>query len=212
MINSKKELEFYLRADEIMNEQVFPHGVLKRLIAPSPIRSFLRMLRKAEYTKTKKDKNIYWRLRYAYYKYRYERLKLKTHFDIPLDVLGYGVRIGHLSTIVINGSASIGNYCCLQNNIVIADGEKKKIGDHVYIGSNTVVAKNITIASGCTLSSCSLVNKSCMHPDMLIGGVAAIELHKRARWTEEEPYKSEFLRCEALKKEMQLDNYGKETV
>jgi len=205
MISSKKELKFYLRADEIMNEQVFPHGVLIRLIVPSPIRSFLRMLRKTEYAKNKKDKNIYCRLRYAYYKYRYERLKLKTHFDIPLNVLGYGVRIGHLSTIVINNSTSIGNYCCLQNNIVIADGEKKKIGDHVYIGSNTVIAKNITIANGCTLSSCSFINKSFTHTNMLIGGVTALELDKRAPWTEEEPYKSEFLRCEALKKEMQLN-------
>ena len=32
MITSRKELKFYLKADEIMNEQVFPQGFIKRLL------------------------------------------------------------------------------------------------------------------------------------------------------------------------------------
>lgn len=34
MITSRIELKFYLKADEIMNEQVFPQGFIKRLLLP----------------------------------------------------------------------------------------------------------------------------------------------------------------------------------
>lgn len=43
MITSRKELKFYLKADEIMNEQVFPQGFIKRLLLPNPIQKFMRL-------------------------------------------------------------------------------------------------------------------------------------------------------------------------
>lgn len=49
MITSRKELKFYLKADEIMNEQVFPQGFIKRLLLPNPIQKFMRCMRKLEY-------------------------------------------------------------------------------------------------------------------------------------------------------------------
>lgn len=167
MIQNRKELKFYLYADKVMNEQVFPQSFIRRLFFPCLIQKFLKTMRYAEYWKSKKDKRIIFLPIYMYYAYLYHRLKEKTGFDIPLNTLGYGVRIGHLSTIIINGATKIGNYCSLANNIVIADGNPKYVGNHVQIASNVVIAKRITIADGCRISFCSFLNSNALINNML---------------------------------------------
>mgnify|MGYP000115518614 CR=1 FL=1 len=170
MITSRKILRFYIAADAIMNEQVFPHGWLKRLLFPSLIERFLRTMRIAEYYQYMKSKSIIYLPIYLWYRIKYHRLVEKTGFDIPLNTLGYGCRIGHLSSIVINGNTKIGNYCSLSNNIVFADGWPKKIGNDVFIGSNVVFARTLTIADGCKISSCSFVNRNVLENNILVGG------------------------------------------
>lgn len=52
MIDSKKELKFFMQADMMMNRGVFKKDIksfLKDLIAPDYIMKYLRCLRKAEY-------------------------------------------------------------------------------------------------------------------------------------------------------------------
>lgn len=199
MIRNKKELKFYLYADKVMNEQVFPQNFIKSLFFPCLIQKFLRTMRYAEYWKYKKEKNIIFLPIYIYYAHLYHRLKMKTGFDIPLNTLGYGVRIGHLSTIIINAATKIGNYCSLANNIVIADGNPKHIGNHVQIASNVVIAKEITIADGCKISACSFLNKKALINNQLWGGVKAIPIKECSPWTTEEPYHSEWLKCEIMR-------------
>lgn len=58
MIQNRKELKFYLYADKVMNEQVFPQNFIKRLLFPCLIQKFLKTMRYAEYWKSKKDKRI----------------------------------------------------------------------------------------------------------------------------------------------------------
>lgn len=170
MITSKKMLRFYLAADAIMNGQVFPHGRLKRLLFPSPIEKFLRTMRRAEYWHYRKTMSPLYQPIYLWYRMRYHRLVIKTGFDIPLNTFGYGLRIGHLSTIVINGNTKVGNYCSLSNNIVFADGHPKTIGNDVFFGSNVVLAKSLCIADGCKISACSFVNSNALIPNLLLGG------------------------------------------
>lgn len=206
MIDSRKKLTFYLRADDIMNEQVFPQSFFKRIIFPSPIRIFLRTLRYLEYYEYLKKAYIIAFPIWLYYKLKYERIKVITGFDIPTQCLGYGIRIGHVSTIIINGNSQIGNYCSLGNNIVIADGHPKKIGNNVQIGSNVVIAKQITIADGCKISSCSFMNKSADVPNTLWGGVIACPICVCSPWTDEDPYYAAFRKCQSLKDKMGIEN------
>lgn len=204
MIRSRKELKFYIKADEIMNEQVFPQTWWRKILLPSPIRKFLKTYRKCEFYKYKAKRNKLYALPYLIYMCKYEKWKRITGFDIPLGVLGYGVRIGHCSPIIINGNTEIGNYCCLQNSITIGDGNKKIFGDDVYIASNVTIAKGITIPNGSMISANSFVNKSVDTEYCLIGGVPAKVIKQTLPWTEEQPYKDERERCEKLKKEMGL--------
>lgn len=174
MITSRKELKFYLKADEIMNEQVFPQGFLKRLLLPNPIQKFMRCMRKLEYYDYKRKYSFLYIPIFLWYKASYNRLSIKNGFDIPIS-------------------------CSC------ADGSPKNIGNHVFIGTNVVIAKKVTIADGCSLSAMSLVNKDFCTENTLVGGIPARSLKPSRPWTDEQPYKSEFERCEALKKEMSLD-------
>lgn len=204
MITSRKELKFYLKADEIMNEQVFPQGFIKRLLLPNPIQKFMRCMRKLEYYDYKRKYSFLYIPIFLWYKASYNRLSIKNGFDIPINSLGYGCRIGHRCGIIISGSTKIGNYCCLYR-CSCADGSPKNIGNHVFIGTNVVITKKVTIADGCSISAMSLVNKDFCTENTLVGGIPARSLKPSRPWTEEQPYKSEFERCEALKKEMSLD-------
>lgn len=201
MIDSRQKLSFYIKADAIMNDQVFPHGWVKRLLFPSLIERFLRVMRKLEYYDIVKKTNPLGLIPYVYYRRRYERLKERTGFDIPPHTFGYGVRIAHLSTIVINGATKIGNYCCLSNNIVFADAQKKIIGNDVFIGSNVVFAKETTVADGCKISACTLQNTCAKEVNML--GVISKPLKKTTPWTHQEPYREEKDRVEALRRKME---------
>lgn len=203
-VKNLRELRFCLAADEIMNEQVFPHGMVNRILFPSAIRKWLRAYRIADYVSYKTRRNLMFLPLYLYWRPRLHRLSKKAHFDIPIGVLGFGVRIGHLSTLVMNGATKIGNYCCVQNNVVIADGAPKSIGNNCFIASNVVIAKHVTIADGCKISACSLVNKDCLTKNILLGGVVAKPIKECLPWTEDEPYKDEYERCEKLRKKMKV--------
>ncbi len=78
-----------------MNEQVFPHGFLKRLLFPSLIERFMRVMRKTEYYQYRQKNSVFYKPIYLYYRIKYQHLCMKTGFDIPLNTLGYGCRIGH---------------------------------------------------------------------------------------------------------------------
>ena len=173
MIKTRKELKFYLKADEIMNEQVFPHGLMKRLLVPNPIQSFMRCMRKLEYFDYKKMQSKMYLPIWLWYRMRYNQLSIKNGFDIPINSLGYGCRIGHRCGIIISGSTKIGNYCCLYR-CSCADGNPKKIGNHVFIGTNVVIAKEVNIADGVSISAMSLVNKDVLKENQCVGGYQLI--------------------------------------
>ena len=205
MIHNKKELKFYLRADEIMNEQVFPQSRLKRLLTPNPIQTFLRNLRKLEFYSYKKGQNKLYTIVWFFYKIRHHNLSIKLGFDIPINTLGYGCRIAHQCGIIINGNTKIGNYCCLYR-VSFADAQPKRIGNKVFIGTNVVVAKKIEVADGTTISAMSFLNQSITNKNELWGGIVAKKIKDSKPWTEEYPYCENINRCELLKKSMGLTN------
>ena len=204
MIKTRKELKFYLKADEIMNEQVFTHGFFKRMLVPNPIQAFLRCMRKLEYFDYKKRQSKLYLPFWLWYRLRYHKLSIICGFEIPINCLGYGCRIGHRCGIIINGSTKIGNYCCLYR-CTCADGNPKEIGNHVFIGTNVVIAKKVTIADGVSISAMSLINKDFLVDNECVGGVPAHSLKTYRPWTEEQPYKDCMERCESLKVKMGLN-------
>lgn len=202
MIDTIKVLKFFIKADAIMNEQSFRHG-LRSWLFPSLIQKFLVNLRITEYLNYKYHHNKLWLPLYVLFLIRHNIIENKTGFYIPLNSVGYGVRISHLCGIIINGNTRIGNYCCLFR-CSFADAQPKIIGSHVFIGTNVVITGNIKIADGCSIAAMSLVNKSIEAEDQLWGGVPARFLKKSEPWTNHPLYLDEVNRCETIKKRLGL--------
>ncbi len=96
-----------------------------------------------------------------------------------------------------NDSITIGEHCLFGWNIDLntTDGHKVNIdgewrnptgaismGDHVWVCSDSHISKNVTIANGCVVAQRSLVNKSCLTPNTLIGGMPAREIRHNINW------------------------------
>ena len=165
-----KELKFYLKADEIMNEQVFPQSFLKRVFLPCRIRTFMRCMRFLEFFDYKKKQRVIWTFPlWFYYRLKFHRLSRKLSVEIPINSLGYGCRIAHPQGIILSGNTKIGNYCCLYR-CTCADGNPKRIGNNVFIGTNVVIAKNVSVEDGCSISAMSYLNKNIFNKNETWGG------------------------------------------
>lgn len=206
-MRTRKETFFFIKADAIMNKYAWHRSWFGRLFYPSKLKQYMVTLRKLElYATPPYKKSPFWYFVYLFYKIRYDRLGYQLGFEIPLYSLGYGCRIPHHGSIVLNGATKIGNYCCLMNLTTFADGDLKEIGNECYIATNVVVAHRIKIADGCKVSACSFVNKSFDLPKMLIGGVPAKVLKSCEPWTEE--CKEDVELCERLRIKMGLEYLG----
>ena len=187
-----------------MNKYAWHRSWFGRLFYPSKLKQYMVTLRKLElYATPPYKKNPFWYFVYLYYKIRYDRLGYQLGFEIPLYSIGYGCRIPHHGSIVLNGATKIGNYCCLMNLTTFADGDLKEIGNKCYISTNVVVAHRIKIGDGCKISACSFVNKCFEAENKLIGGVPAKVLKDCEPWTIE--CQEDVETCEKLRLKMGLE-------
>lgn len=170
MINSKKDLQYYLEQDKIALLQY------KNQNKPRPfydeIWKFQIALRKAEYA-------INCRRGFVYIFYRlwrkliFHRWSVKCGFSIPLNVFGPGLSIAHYGTIVVNSNAKIGKNCRIQEGVNIgASGNERapQIGDNVFIGSGAKIIGNIVIADGIAIGAGAIVVKSFTDKNITIAG------------------------------------------
>lgn len=122
MIQSRKDLSFYVAADRIMNGlpekksiKKFVRNYIDRPVG-GVIISYLRALRHYAYYKNTTRSMLSWRaLPMMYWHRRWNKLSLRLGFSIGANSLGYGVVIPHHGTIVVNQDAIIGNYAVLRN-------------------------------------------------------------------------------------------------
>lgn len=79
--------------------------------------------------------------------------------------IGPGLRLGHISDIVIGGNVIIGSHATLYNGVTI--GAKKRgeehqmprLGNSVFVGSGAKVLGGITVGNGATIGALTLCNK-----------------------------------------------------
>lgn len=132
MIKTKKDLNFYIAADRIMNgypkdkkikdyfKESFIFGGSNTLII-----KYLYYMRKYAYRRNNHSRlfsinsifmlwNHYWFTKYA----------VKCGFSIGYNSLGYGVVIPHYGTIVVNEDCAVGHFAVLHTCTCIAGGVK----------------------------------------------------------------------------------------
>jgi serine O-acetyltransferase len=93
----------------------------------------------------------------------HNRLSNKYIILIPRGTkIGYGLYLGHATSIVVNPSAIIGNNCNLSQFTTIGsnEGNAAIIGDNVYIGPNVCIVENVVIGNNCTIGAGAVVTKN----------------------------------------------------
>ena len=198
MISSKKELEFYIKADRIMNTGT--DKAERRLLYRNHLLLLLKYLRKSEYY------NSHNPILFNFWYMKYLRLSERLGITINLGVFGYGLVIPHYGTIVVGGGNRIGNYCVLHTSTCITAG-RKVIGDAFYLSSGAKVVNNINVAEGVTLAANAVLNSSVEDPDVLLVGTPARVKKKTTKWFERdgEKYIERVKKCEELRKKYRLD-------
>lgn len=175
MIQSYKELAFYLKADSLMSRFDTYSGT-KSIFHINYRKKYLQTLRITEWLHNGRDKHLWMWLPYLFFSRKLDRLSYKCGFDIPLNTIGYGVNIPHHGSIIINSKAQIGNYCAIMNNVCIADSNPKKIGNGVLLGTSVVITKGISIADGVQIAAQSLINHSIENSCSVVGGIPQKQL------------------------------------
>ena len=179
-----REYKFALEADRIIAGR--PVKTFKRRIklffVPDYIETFMCLLRRFEYLYDKKS--FFQSLSFSIIRYRFNKISLKLGFSINPNVFGPGLYIPHYGTIVVNSYAKVGANCVLHTSTCIGGAEPKEIGDNAYISSGVIILGAVTIGDNTTISANSLVNKSFLDSNVLIGGTPAKVISVRDAWFE----------------------------
>lgn len=204
MIQTKKELEFYILADRIMaglpdcaSTKEWIANFLKELLGIYQTSEYLKAMRKYAYYFNVNKKTLTGRAKRAYWKYRYVKLGQKLGFTIGFNAFGYGLLIPHDGTIVVNGHCRIDNFAVLHTCTCIG-GIGKQIGDALYLATGAQIMRPLTLGDNVMVGANSLVNKSFDSGVLLVGSPAEIKKQNLKPWYEEQgsPWKE---RAEKIK-------------
>lgn len=171
MINSKKDLAYYLEQDRLAL-----HYFRKRpSIFKDEIWKFEILLRKSEYC-TNCLNGIIFKPYSFWVKYKLYKSSLKLGFTIPINHVGPGLSIAHYGLLTI-GNAKIGKNCRIQEGVTIGatggNASAAVIGDNVYIGTGAKIIGNISIADNVCIGAGSVVVKNIVQPGVTVAGVPA---------------------------------------
>lgn len=154
MIQSKQDYKFYLQEDRTRNNMnISALRYIGGVIVSSEryrVWRYLKLLRKCEYYKNCKH-GLFNKLIYMLLRANYARLGNKYHLFIPMNKVGYGLRIMH-----IRGGGGchlncekIGNYCGINAGVLLGVKNDKTpvAGDYVTFGPGCKVIGGITIGN-----------------------------------------------------------------
>lgn len=157
-IKTKNTLKLYIREDAKANGVRRGFSYWIKLFygnIPACVFRYLKSLRKYEYYTNIKSPLAYW------YRFYNRRLGLKYNLSLPINVIGYGLRIPHIEGGVIVNAKHVGNYCELNSGVllgwnnhhtevpIIEDYVRLTPGcmvlGHVKVGCHTVVMPNSVV-------------------------------------------------------------------
>ena len=183
MISSKKELQFYIMADMMMNRGKYKQSLkdrIKHIIISDYIMQYLKSMRYCAYYSNVQHTAISDLILKPFHEIRYRKLGIKLGFSIGPNTLGYGVVIPHYGTIVVGNSNRLGNYAVLHTSTCISDNGKI-IGDALYLATGAKMTSNLTLGDNISVGANSVVNKS-FNSNCMIAGAPAIKIKDAEAW------------------------------
>lgn len=179
MIQTRKELHYYLNEDFKRNSFSYnAAGRIKRFMLDyfgaenACALGYLVLLRKCEYYYNNRFNPLSKTL-YILYKLRLSRAGRKLNIRIPLNTVGYGLRIHHIAGgggCLLN-CQRMGNYCGVNSGVLLGNNKDRFdipiIGDNVMLNAGCKVFGKITIGNNANIGAGAVVTK-----DVPDGGVA----------------------------------------
>ena len=138
------------------------------------------MRKYAYYANTTKSGQLFRSILRLYWGRKYRGLGVQLGFSIGHNSLGYGVKIPHYGTIVVNGEAVVGSFAVLHSCTCIAG--KKTIGDYLYLSTGSQITGDIVLGEGVTVAAHTLVNKSSEGYVLLAGAPAEVKKTDYPLW------------------------------
>ena len=223
MIRSKKELEFYIMADRMMNRGRFRPTLkdrIKDLLAPDHIMRYMRSLRFCGYVYRSAyardtdppllDTPSPWmRLKGLYHRSRHHRLGIKLGYTIGWHSLGYGAVLSHYGTIIVGRLDRIGNYAVINVSTCVSGPTSERgkiIGDAFYMGTGAKVIEDVSFGDNVVVGANAVVTHTSDGAEgCLLVGIPAAPIKKIPAWYEElEVYADRVAKIEALRKQMNI--------
>ena len=132
---------------------------------------FMCALRTAEFYKARN------KLLYAYWLRITNMRGEQLGFSIPDSVLGKGVQIYHIGSLIINAQSKIGDGCRFHGNNCVGNNGKDNLcpvlGKRVDLGIGAKVIGNVILADDIIVGANAVVTKSFLEPGITIAGVPA---------------------------------------
>lgn len=182
MIQSKKHLCFYLKADMMMNRGYFkvPFRVwLKNLLSPDYTMKFLKAMRMVQYYSH--CNAIGGGIFLIINKIRFFRLSRKLGFSIGYDACDYGLVIPHHGTIVVGNTNRIGPYAVLHTSTCITD-TGRRIGKGLSLSTGAKITGGEVLGDHITVAANSVVTKSFPDGNALLVGMPAFKKKGYPDW------------------------------
>ena len=121
---------------------------------------------------------------YYVYKLVVSRISLKYNISIPINKVGYGLRLLHLAGgggMLIN-CKSMGNYCGVNAGVLVGNKDTQDntatIGDYVALGPGAKVIGKVTIGDNVFVAANAVVVKD-IPSNCIAGGIPAKVLKER---------------------------------
>ena len=164
MINSKKQLYFYLSQDAL----AVGRTSAKAHLFGDEIWKWQRCLRKLEYYT-----NTGHRILALFYRFRFHRLSVKLGYEIPINVCEEGLSLPHRGPIVIGHNAKIGKFCRIHEGVTIGATNGSNncavIGNNVFIASGAKIIGDISVASDVAIGANAVVLKEVQDNSTIVG-------------------------------------------
>lgn len=180
MIQSKKDLKFYILCDDIARFGHNPSFMEK--IKSGVMRKYNVNLRNVEYNENCR-RGILKVIFKGYYYFKRKAFEKKTGWFIPVNTFGPGLCIVHIGPVIVNSSCKFGNNCRIHAmvNIGTNRGDKyaPKGGDMIYIGPGAKIFGNIELGSNIAIGANAVVNKSFKENNITLAGIPARVISKR---------------------------------
>lgn len=161
MIDSRRDLKFYIKEDQKANLGF--NGICVK---------YLKLLRKTEFHFNCKHK-----IRFKIASTMFKLLSIFTGIYIPINTFGYGLGLFHYGAIVVNPTARFGNYCVIQNCVNVAANVCG--GDYIYLAPGAKINENKMIADHVIIGTNAVVTHDCLEKSSTYAGVPARKISEK---------------------------------